>query len=558
MAPTYKLRLVKGVKIAPSPTWLQIKLWTAGIRPINNVVDVTNYILVKYGQPLHAFDKNKIDGGIHVRSAKDGETFTTLDGEDRELASADVLIADDTKPVALAGVMGGLNSEITDQTTDVLLESAIFNPSRIRKTARRLVLHSEASQRFERGINYDTVETALNEAAQMIADLANGQVTEGIVTATDTPRVLPTIHVSDQSINKVLGTDLTTDNIKNIFDRLGFTSVNVNDGLDVTIPARRWDIEIPADLNEEVARIYGYDNLPVSLPTGRMGVGALTATQKNERAIRQVLEGLGLTQAISYSLTTADKAKMFLTRSSIETKLSFPMTKDHSVLRMNLLSGLLDDVAYNQARKVSDIALYEYGRVFFKDGEEQVRPTEVSHVAGVVTGNFVNKSWSHGVVKADFFLVKGMVEQVIRNFAPNGEVEFIADDTIKEMHPGRTAKVLVHGKEVGFVGQIHPVVEKQFKIKDTYAFELDFALLDSLPKNADQFTPISKFPSVQRDIALLVDESVTNDDVVNIIAKRGGAYLINTDLFDLYTGDNVADGKSHLLIHLHLLTSATH
>lgn len=550
LAPTYKLRLVKGVKIAPSPAWLQVRLWTSGIRPINNVVDVTNYILLKYGQPLHAFDRNKIDGNISVRAAKDGESITTLDEEERKLAAGDILITDDNKPVAIAGIMGGLDSEISDDTTDVVIESAIFDSIQIRKTARRLVLHSEASQRFERGINYDTVEDAVNEAAQMMAELAGGKVATGIISATDTPRELPTIHVSDKSVNKVLGTDLSLADVTNIFDRLGFTSVKDGDGLDVTIPARRWDIEIPADLNEEVARIYGYDNLPVTLPTGRMGVGALTDTQKNERALRNVLEGLGLTQAISYSLTTEDKAKMFLTRNSSETKLSFPMTQDHSVLRMNLLSGLLDDVAYNKARKVGNVALYEFGRVFFKDSEEQVRPEEVSHVAGVLSGNLVDKSWSHQSVKADFFMVKGIVEKLIENFAPNGEVEFVADNSIKEMHPGRTAKVLVHGKEVGFVGQIHPVTEKQFKINDTYAFELDFDLLNSLPKNADQFSPISKFPSIKRDIALLVDDAISNDDLLKVISKRGGAYLANIELFDLYTGENVADGKKSLAYSL--------
>lgn len=550
LAKTYKLRVIKGVKIVPSPAWLQITLWNAGVRPINNVVDVTNYILMKYGQPLHSFDQDKIDGDIQVRLAHKGERITTLDEEDRELSTEDIVIADQKQPIAIAGVMGGYNSQIDDQTTNVILEAAIFDSIRIRKTAQRHVLHSEASQRFERGINPDGVEDALNEAANLIQTLAGGKVAQGIVTAADYHPELPTIFITAERTNHVLGTDLSLDDIKTIFDRLGFTSTSTKNGLDVTIPARRWDIHIEADLFEEVARIYGYDRLPATLPNGRQTIGALTSAQKIQRATRHSLEGLGLTQAISYSLTTENKAGLFMMRQSYPTKLLSPMTQDHSVLRMNLLSGLLDDVAYNHAHKVNDVALYETGRVFYKDTKDQVRPEEVEHVAGVVTGNLTSSSWNNHVHPADFYDLKGMVNQLIENLGINGDVTYTATDHYPEMHPGRTAEIAIHGHNVGFIGQVHPKIAKQFKIKETYAFELNLQTLIELPKSDDQYQPISKYPSVERDISFLVDRDVTNDQVVNLMKKRGGAFLHKIRLFDIYEGKNVPEGKKSMAYSL--------
>lgn len=550
LARTYKLRVIKDVKVAPSPSWLQITLWNAGIRPINNVVDVTNYILLKYGQPLHSFDQDKINGNIVVRNAHQGEKLTTLDEDEQELSPEDIVIADDDQPIALAGVMGGLNTQISDQTQNVVIESAIFDSFHIRKTAQRHVLHSEAAQRFERGINPDGVEDAINEAAALIHQLAGGKVAKGIVTASDYHPALPVIAITADRANHVLGTTLTIDEIQSIFDRLGFTSVKQGEGLAVTIPARRWDIHIDADLFEEIARIYGYDNLPATLPTGRQTIGVLTATQRLERASRQILEGIGLTQAISYSLTTAEKARMFLMRASEETKLLWPMTQDHTTLRMNLLSGLLDDVAYNHAHKVDDVALYEIGRVFYKDSADQIRPEEVEHVAGVITGNLTDPSWNNHVKPVDFFVMKGMVHQFIVNLGIKGDIEYVAADHYPEMHPGRTADILIHGHQVGFIGQIHPRIAKQFKVKETYAFELNMQALIDLPKNDDQYQPIAKYPSIKRDISMIVDSNVTNDQVVAVMQKRGGAYLHGIRLFDVYEGKNVPDGKKSMAYSL--------
>lgn len=550
LAKTYKLRVVEGVKIAPSPAWLQIVLWNAGIRPINNVVDVTNYILLKYGQPLHSFDKDKINGNVNVRLAQKGEKLTTLDEDEHELSADDIVIADDDKPIALAGVMGGFNTQIDDNTSNVVIESAIFDSFKIRKTAQRHNLHSEASQRFERGINPDGVQDAVDEAVSMIKQLAGGKIAKGTVTASEYHPKLPTIYITAERTNHVLGTSLTTAEIKSIFDRLGFSSEARDDGLNVTIPARRWDIFRDADLYEEVARIYGYDNLPATLPTGRQSIGVLTPTQKLQRASRTALEGLGLTQAISYSLTTAEKAKMFLMRDSQETKLLWPMTQDHAVLRMNMLSGLLDDVAYNHAHKVDDVALYESGRVFYKDSADQIRPEEVEHIAGVVTGNFTDPLWNNHVKPVDFFQLKGIVNQFLVNLGVKGDIEYTATDQYPEMHPGRTANISIHGHYVGFLGQIHPRIAKQFKIKETYGFELNMQELIDLPKDDNQYQAISKYPSIKRDISLVVDQDVTNSQILAVMNKRGGAFLNDVRLFDVYEGDNVPDGKKSMAYSL--------
>lgn len=548
LAPIYKMRIVENVKIQPSPVWLQIKLWNAGMRPINNVVDVTNYILLKYGQPLHAFDYGKVSGStIKARYAQKGEKLTTLDEAEHELNEKDIVIADDQKPIALAGVMGGLNSEIDDQTTTVAIESAVFTPTLIRKTAQRQNLHTDASQHFERGVDRGGVEEAVNAAAQMMHELADGDVLKGIVIGSSYDVKDAVVEVTLSRVNHVLGTELTLDQVEDIFKRLGFGVQVAGETYTVSVPSTRWDIHIPADLLEEVARIYGYDKIPVTLPSGPTTVGALTEKQKLIRDSRHVLEALGLNQAISYALTTQTKANQFMMRESSETELSWPMTADHTTLRMNLISGLLDDVAYNNARRVKDVALYEQGRVFYKDSADQVRPSEHEHIAGAVSGQLVVdplKNAKHNAV--DFYQLKGIVEQYLDNLAIKGDVEFVATNRYPEMHPGRTADINIHGHYVGFIGEVHPTIAEAYKINQTYVFELDLDALIEMPKDMNQFEPISKYPVITRDVALLVDKSVTNAQVLAQIQKKGGAYLKSVDLFDIYDGKNLPGGKQSL------------
>ena len=547
IAPTYKLRVIKGVKIAESPLWLQIRLWNSGIRPVNNVVDVTNYILLKYGQPLHSYDYDQLSGNnFGVRHANEGEKFVTLDGDEQTLKANDIVVTVDDQPVALAGTMGGEGTAVSDDTTTVALEAAIFDPVMVRKQARRLDLHSESSMRFERGINPATVETALNEAAEMIKELAGGTITAGIVTGSEAPAVDTPIKLSLAKINHVLGTSLTMEQVTDIFDRLAFAyTVDDDDQLTVIAPARRWDISLAADLYEEIARIYGYDNLPSTLPTMTRNRGGLTPRQRFIRASRHDLEGMGLTQAISYSLTTVEKAKQFQIKPLAEPmKLDFPMSSDHVATRMNIVSGLLNDIAYNVARNVDNVALYEEGRIFLPMGDE--RPVEQEHLAAAVTGQMVANSWNKKDQPADFFQLKGIVERYLKNMGIAGKITYVPTSDRPEMHPGRTADIMVDDQLVGFIGQVHPQTAKEYKIPETYVFELNLELLLAAPKIENEYTPISKYPSITRDIALLVDDDVENATIVEAIKQKGGAYLKDIHLFDVYAGSHLPAGKKSL------------
>ncbi|UQS86686.1 phenylalanine--tRNA ligase subunit beta [Nicoliella spurrieriana] len=551
VAPNFNLRVLTNVKVQSSPLWMQIRLWNAGIKPINNVVDATNYIMWKYGQPMHAYDYDQLAGHeLVVRQANDGEQLKTLNENDNELVADDIVVADADKPVALAGVMGGFASQVTENTTTIVLESATFDSVKVRKTAQRHLIHTDASQRFERGVDHASVREALDAAAELISNDHHATVQKGIVTASDDHAKPSVVQTTAERINAVLGTNLSATQISSIFERLGFEVQNDDGAFTVTVPVRRWDIHIPADLFEEVARIYGYDNIPSTLPVSQTTVGRLTAKQTLIRKTRDVLEGAGLTHAISYALTSADKAASFMMRPSAPTNLSFPMSSDHTTLRMNLLSGLLTDIAYNQARSVHDVALYEQGRVFYKDSADQARPAEIEHVAGAITGSLVDKAWNHDPAPTDFYQIKGIAELLLKELNVAGDIEYRATDQYPDMHPGRTADVYVHGHLVGFVGQIHPSVAKQYKIKATYGFEFDLQKLIDMPKQEQQSHTISKYPSVSRDIAMLVDQSVTNHQLVEVIKKRGGAYLTDIHLFDIFEGHGIPAGKKSIAYSL--------
>lgn len=548
IAPVYKLRVIKNLKVAESPLWLQIRLWNSGIRPVNNVVDITNYILLKYGQPLHSFDYDKLPShDLVIRHAQDGEKLTTLDGEEQTLKDHDIVITADDQPVALAGTMGGENSKVDQQTTTVALEAAIFDSVMVRKQARRLDLHSESSMRFERGINPETVEQALNEAAYWLEKLAGGEVAQGIVVGNDCEHPAHDIQLSIQKINDVLGTAIEGAAIRQIFDRLSFkTTQKDDDTIVVTVPTRRWDISLPADLYEEIARLYGYDNIPSTLPVMTRNLGGLTPRQRKLRASRHALEGMGLNQAISYSLTTVDRAKQFeiIPSDTEPMELDYPMSSDHVATRMNIISGLLNDIAYNVARKVDNVALYEQGRVFIPEGGE--RPEEQEHVAGAITGSLVADNWHAKPQPVDFFQLKGVVEQYLKNLAVAGKVEFVADQSRPEMHPGRTANILLDGEVIGFIGQIHPTVAKDYKIPETYVFEINLEEILSAETRDKHYDHISKYPEITRDIALLVDDTVTNDEIMTIINRRGGAFLKHVHLFDVYDGARLPMGKKSM------------
>ena len=545
-APFYAARILENVTIAPSPQWLQNLLMNAGIRPINNVVDVTNYILLYFGQPMHAFDLDTFKGNqIVVREAHAGEKLVTLDDEERELETSDLVIAVADKPVALAGVMGGAATEISPQSSRVVLEAAVFDGTSLRKTSGRLNLRSESSSRFEKGINLATVTEALDAAASMIADLAGATVQAGIISAgqVDTSDVEVVSTLAD--VNRVLGTELTYTDIEDVFRRLGFGLTGNAEEFTVSVPRRRWDIHIEADLYEEIARIYGYDKLPATLPKDDGTAGELTETQKLRRKVRTVAEGAGLTEVITYALTTPEKAVQFSTNPSNLTELMWPMTVDRSVLRQNMVAGILDTVAYNVARKNKDLALYEIGKVFEQKGNPQEElPTEINSFAFALTGLVTEKDFQTSAIPVDFFYVKGILEALFDRLGLN--VEYTATQALTSMHPGRTATISLDGQVIGFVGQVHPVVAKAYNIPETYVAEVSLTAVEQAIQPAKPFVEVTKFPAVTRDIALLLKAEISHKEVVEAIEAARVKRLTDIKLFDVFSGEKLGVGMKSM------------
>ncbi|MEY8444742.1 phenylalanine--tRNA ligase subunit beta [Enterococcus ratti] len=552
LVPAYQIRMIEGVTVQPSPQWLQNLLMNEGIRPINNVVDVTNYILLLFGQPLHAFDYDQLASKeIVVRPAKEAETIVTLDGETRTLTSENLVITNGKVPVALAGVMGGLDSEITNATTTVALEAALFDPLAIRRTAKQFNLRSESSARFEKGINQATISKACDVAAAMIVSLAGGEVLEGAVKGSDYQVKAVSVSITLSRINRYLGTKLTIKEVNEIFKALGFEYQIEGEDYTVIVPPRRWDIQIEADLVEEVARIYGYDRLPSTLPSGETVLGSLTYKQAATRKVRNLLEGSGLSEAISYALTTEEKSRQFRTKKSVVTRLDWPMSEERSVLRMNIVSGLLDNVSYNVARKNLNVALYEIGRIFHQENDPFTHlPQEVTHVAIALTGVWQEKSWQNTDEAVDFYTIKGLLENLFEQLNLSEEITYQATAKIKELHPGRTAEIYLGEKCIGFVGQVHPNTAKAYDIPETYVAEFDLAVIIAASQKEMSFQPVTKFPSVIRDIAMLVEEKITNQEIRTAIQEAAGKFLTGIQLFDVYQGENIESGYKSMAYSL--------
>ena len=545
-APFYAVRILENVTITPSPQWLQNLLMNEGIRPINNVVDVTNYMLLYFGQPMHAFDLDTFeDNQIVVRKAYAGEKLVTLDDEERDLETSDLVITVADKPVALAGIMGGSETEISPKSRRVVLEAAVFDGTSIRQTSGRLNLRSESSSRFEKGINLATVTEALDAAASMIADLTGANVQAGIVSAgqVDTSDVEVASTLAD--VNRVLGTELTYTDVEDVFRRLGFGLTGNAEKFTVSVPPRRWDIHIEADLYEEIARIYGYDRLPATLPKDDGTAGELTETQKLRRKVRTVAEGAGLTEVISYALTTPEKAMQFSMKPSNLTELMWPMTVERSVLRQNMVAGILDTVAYNIARKNKDLALYEIGKVFEQAGNPTAElPTEINSFAFALTGLVAEKDFQTSAVPVDFFYAKGVLEALFDRLGL--KVEYTVTRALASMHPGRTAAILLDGQVIGFVGQVHPVTAKDYNIPETYVAEINLTAIEKAIQPAKPFVEITKFPAVTRDIALLLKAEISHKEVVAAIEAARVKRLTDIKLFDVFSGEKLGLGMKSM------------
>ncbi|WP_053032286.1 phenylalanine--tRNA ligase subunit beta [Staphylococcus haemolyticus] len=549
--PYYSARVVKNVSIEPSPIWVQARLIKAGIRPINNVVDISNYVLLEYGQPLHMFDQDHIGSKeIVVRQAKDEETMTTLDNNERKLVDTDIVISNGQEPIALAGVMGGDFSEVTEQTTNVVIEGAIFDPVSIRHTSRRLNLRSEASSRFEKGIATEFVDEAVDRSCYLLQELASGEVLQDRVSSGDLGSFVTPIDITAEKVNKTIGFNLSNDEIQSIFRQLGFETTLKGETLTVNVPSRRKDITIKEDLIEEVARIYGYDEIPSSLPVfGEVTSGELTDRQHKTRTLKETLEGAGLNQAITYSLVSKDHAKDFALQERPTISLLMPMSEAHATLRQSLLPHLIEATAYNVARKNKDVRLYEIGRVFFGNGEGEL-PDEVEYLSGILTGEYVVNAWQGKKEEIDFFIAKGVVDRVAEKL--NLEFSYKAGK-IEGLHPGRTAIVSLEGQDIGFIGELHPQVAADNDLKRTYVFELNYDAMMQVAVGYINYEQIPKFPGVTRDIALEVNHDVPSSELKQIIHNNGEDILQSTLVFDVYEGEHLEKGKKSVAIRLNYL-----
>ncbi|HDJ3052445.1 TPA: phenylalanine--tRNA ligase subunit beta [Staphylococcus aureus] len=549
--PYYSARVVHDVTIEPSPIWMQARLIKAGIRPINNVVDISNYVLLEYGQPLHMFDQDAIGSQqIVVRQANEGEKMTTLDDTERELLTSDIVITNGQTPIALAGVMGGDFSEVKEQTSNIVIEGAIFDPVSIRHTSRRLNLRSESSSRFEKGIATEFVDEAVDRACYLLQTYANGKVLKDRVSSGELGAFITPIDITADKINRTIGFDLSQNDIVTIFNQLGFDTEINDDVITVLVPSRRKDITIKEDLIEEVARIYGYDDIPSTLPVfDKVTSGQLTDRQYKTRMVKEVLEGVGLDQAITYSLVSKEDATAFSMQQRQTIDLLMPMSEAHASLRQSLLPHLIEAASYNVARKNKDVKLFEIGNVFFANGEGEL-PDQVEYLSGILTGDYVVNQWQGKKETVDFYLAKGVVDRVSEKL--NLEFSYRRAD-IDGLHPGRTAEILLENKVVGFIGELHPTLAADNDLKRTYVFELNFDALMSVSVGYINYQPIPRFPGMSRDIALEVDQNIPAADLLSTIHAHGGNILKDTLVFDVYQGEHLEKGKKSIAIRLNYL-----
>ena len=547
LCPRYAARVIQGVKVGASPEWLQQRLESVGVGVINNIVDITNFVLMEYGQPLHAFDYHKLaENRIVVRRAATGENITTLDEIARELTPDMLVIADAEKPVALAGIMGGYDSEITETTADVLLESAYFNPSSIRATAKALGVSTEASYRFERGADPSIVPAALDRAAQLIAELAGGTICKGIVDVYPRQQPLRRIQLRPKRVNFILGTALEATEMVQILSHLDFdVKTNGAEDYEVIVPTFRSDITREIDLIEEIARVHGYDNIPTTLPKGDIPVPDPNPRTEVRKRIKHLLLAAGMMEAINYSFCDPrcfDKIRFTADDPRREAlKLKNPLSPEMSVLRTTLLPRLLENAQHNRNHQIDTIALFETGSVFISNGEQK----EPERVAGILAGQIGEGVYSDPYRSPDFYDIKGLVEGIL-------EVCGIVDYTLQKtdtptFHPGRNAEILLGDRQIGTFGEAHPEVLENYDLPyKAYLFEFDMEVLVDAAIFAKRFEPIPIYPTVERDLAIVVDKEVLSDMPTQLIYATGGELVKSVRLFDVYEGEQVPEGKKSL------------
>ncbi|AIO19605.1 Phenylalanine--tRNA ligase beta subunit [Candidatus Izimaplasma bacterium HR1] len=538
---SYYARIIEDIEVKESPQWMKSRLIASGIRPINNVVDITNYVMLETGQPLHAFDYDTITTNkISVRMANPGEILKTLDEQDRTLTVDDIVITDGEKAVALGGVMGGCSTEITDTSKTVLLESANFNPSNIRKTSRRLDLRSEASTRFERKIDPKRTILALELATELFQKYAAGKVLKGHQAVDNIDYTEKVITTSTKQINDNLGSNLSNNEVMDILRRLNFDVKEDKNNLLVTLPTRRQDMTTYQDIVEEVGRIVGYDKLPLTLPK-TVSKGFLSPSQLFRRELISKLTGLGLTEVVTYSLVNENRINDFTKEPSTSTRVALPMSLDRSTLTSSPLVGIIDVLKYNINRKNNDIFVFELGKRY-NESEKLV-------VSGALTGVMSQTLWQGKKEVVDFFTVKGILDTLFDKLHL-GHLEYEVSKDYKNLHPGQTAIIKDRSGQVGFIGKLHPEYAKDHDLKDVYVFELEIEKMDQVKRVLKKVKEINKFPEMTRDIAIVLEDTVLTKDILDAINKAGKRMLLSSEVFDLYKGTPLDENQKSLAIKL--------
>ena len=535
LCPRYCARVVKNIKLAPSPEWMQRRLAASGIRPINNIVDITNYVMEEYGQPMHAFDLDTVAGHkIVVKRANDGDEFQTLDGQIRTLDSNILMINDAEKEIGIAGIMGGENSKITDEVNTMLFEAACFDGTNIRLSAKRLGLRTDASGKFEKGLDPNNCSEAINRACQLIEELGCGEVVGGMIDVCSVKKEPKRIPFNPDKINKLLGTDISKEDMLKYFEKLDLKYDEAAG--EIVAPTFRQDLECEADIAEEVARFYGYDNIPTTLPTGEATTGKLSYKLRVEEIAREVAEFCGFSQGMNYSF---ESPKVFdkllipedsVLRQAIE--ISNPLGEDYSIMRTSSLNGMLTSLSTNYNRRNKDVRLYEIGNIYLP---KALPLTELPQERSQMTLGFYGEG--------DFFTLKGVIEEMFEKLGMKDKVIYSTDNKKVFLHPGRQAEIIYHNKTVGYLGEVHPVVLDNYSIGTrAYIANLDMPSILPMVSFDRKFTGIAKFPAVTRDISMVMSKNIMVGEVEAVIEKKGGKLLESYKLFDIYEGSQIKEG----------------
>ena len=526
--PYYSAKMVKNVTIKESPEFIKKRLISAGMRPINNVVDISNYVMLEYGNPLHFFDAKKLGKKILVRQAKKDEPITTLDNQDRVLQENDIVITDGKKPVCIAGIMGGLNTDVDETTKDIVIEAAIFDAVAIRYTAARLDLKSEASIRYGKGLNYEYTESAIDRACYLLEKYADATVLSGKLLHDKVDKTEKVVDFKTEEVSTLLGLELTDKDVETELDRLMFPYELKKGTFKVTIPRRRLDIDPNVnDIAEEIGRLYGYENLVSTLPRVPIRRGEYIGDVKIRKEISKKLRALGLNETKTYTLTSPEMAKQFRYEEKEQINLPNPMSLDKSIIRTSILPSLIGVYEYNKARKVENINLYEIAKTYDKDYKEDIK------VAILMKGRYLINNWQHTTVKCDFYLLKGIIENLLNYLGFKNRYTFVASE-IKDLHPGIGAKILLDREEIGVIGRVHPSMKKD----EIYVAELSMTKLYEKQIKPIKFKEANKYPEIVKDLAFVVNNDVESEIIKNQIKHSGGRLLDSVEVFDIYQMEN--------------------